>query len=503
MKLFGNSKRPSDKRRAPSTGAGSSAVPEGRRERTVPASAQNNIRRNDASLERSAGERRYPASGQPVPERRYTISEQPVPERRYTMSQQPAQERRSSPEQAPRRRSDASGELNGASSYAPRQTRQDKKTDGTSAAAEKQSREQNPCSPLKALLLLVLAVAAFAGMVIMSLQLMQKSSAQDLASLSSQTTALKYVVSGQQPAQIVEQPNLEAPVGVNHSAKLNILLIFPDADSLQTDGIMLASLDLAEGSGALLSFPRDTYITGHYEIPKLNRVYHAADGGERGAMALKEKVKEMIGYWPDYYMVLDAQVLEFLVEEAGGLVDYSLPAEPAYSLVPEGTPSIRSNNVSKLFQFRPDYTDVETEPALVQRQFVLQLFQDVLTHSGDLSAGAAKLAELADTDLSGEDLTYLAYFMKHMNLNSVYSRALPGGQIEVEDTYYYQVDIEAAVSMLNEQFNPTGEALTVYDVNFRQKTGDSGEGEFSEYGFAGGGTGSVVPTEPTQSTEEP
>ena len=40
--------------------------------------------------------------------------------------------------------------------------------------------------------------------------------------------------------------------------------------------------------------------------------------------------------------------------------------------------------------------------------------------------------------------------------------------------------------ILNEAFNPLDEDLTVFDVNFRQLTGDSGEGSYSSFGFGNG-----------------
>ena len=88
------------------------------------------------------------------------------------------------------------------------------------------------------------------------------------------------------------------------------------------------------------------------------------------------------------------------------------------------------------------------------------------------------------TDLNQKQLVYLALLLRETDLYSAYSRALPGGEIEVDDVFYYQVDIEKAVDMLNEQFSPLENELDEFDVNFRQLTGDSGDGEYSDYGFS-------------------
>ena len=96
------------------------------------------------------------------------------------------------------------------------------------------------------------------------------------------------------------------------------------------------------------------------------------------------------------------------------------------------------------------------------------------------------IAGFADTDLSADDLAYLGHLLQGTDMKSIYSRALPGEVIEAGGKSYYQVDAEEAVNILNEIFNPLDDDLTVYDVNFRQLTGGSGEGSYSDFGFGNG-----------------
>ena len=78
----------------------------------------------------------------------------------------------------------------------------------------------------------------------------------------------------------------------------------------------------------------------------------------------------------------------------------------------------------------------------------------------------------------------MAILLRNIDLYAAYSRALPGGEIEIDYVLYYQVDIEDALEMLNAQFSPLEQDLDEFDVNFRQLTGDSGDGEYSDYGFS-------------------
>ena len=367
-------------------------------------------------------------------------------------------------------------------------------TSGRTTPQRESSKGASQQESLKAFLMLICSLFVLSAVLVMCISLINKSAGSTQLSFMPKTNELKYEVNTAPPTTPAEDPlvNFAAPESLYDASMLNILIGFGDDSAESMDAIMLANFDLESKEMALLSIPRDTYISGNYELPKVSQVYHEAEGGERGAEALTEKVKEMIGFWPDYYLIFDEDALALLVEQAGGIVSFDMGVSPDYSELSNGTKTITSDNVMKVFQYRSDYTDVETEPARKQRLFFQTLLDQLVRSSEDLTADAAALHELVGTDLSVSDLTYLTHFLKDVDLMSAFSRALPGGEIDVEDILYYEVNVEDAVAMLNEIFNPLEDALTIYDVNFRQKTGASGEGEFSDYGF---------PTE--ESTKDP
>lgn len=346
-------------------------------------------------------------------------------------------------------------------------------------------REEN-CSPKRAIILFCGALGVFVGVIIMCLVLIQRSGEQSFQPPETEVKELEYIVNGE-TAQSTEPteplPELTAPEGMNGSDVLNILFLVPDSATGRTDTLMLFKLDLNSKDLALLSLPRDTYISGNYELPKLHQVYYAAEGGDRGAQALKEKVKEMVGFWPDYYFVLDHQALSLMVELAGGSVEFELPNSPAYTELDPGKHGITGANALELLQYSDNFSQIETDSTKIQRDFFLKLLGQFLSETKDIMAVAEELSNVIDTDLTDLDLAYLVDFLKKANLNSTYSTCLPGKEIKTDGNIFFQVDIEKAVSLLNSYFNPTEEELSIYDVNFRQKTGDSGEGHYSDFGF--------------------
>lgn len=374
----------------------------------------------------------------------------------------------------------------------------------TADAPQNESEEkQSRLSPwTRALLLLIGSVCIFACTVVMCFALMNRSAETDPLPVQ-EPKELKYEVNLQPPASENIPPELEAPESVYGSNRLNILLIGLDTATNRTDTLVLFSVDIATKETAMLSIPRDTYIPGNFDEPRLNQVYKESESGERGIRAVKEMVKDMIGYWPDYYFVLDDAAMSGIVDLCGK-IDFDVPEEPSYCDLSAGFQSLSASKAMKLLTFRNDYTEISTEPARIQRSFLQTLLTELLQDEEMIEYNARAIAGFADTDLSADDLAYLGHLLQGTDMKSIYSRALPGEVIETGGKRYYQVDAEEAVNILNEAFNPLEDDLTVYDVNFRQLTGGSGEGSYSDFGFGNGqnNTGGGNTTDSSVDTSE-
>ena len=373
----------------------------------------------------------------------------------------------------------------------------------TDAPRNEPEEKQSRLSPwTRALLLLIGSVCIFACTVAMCFALVNRSAETDPLPVQ-EPKELKYEVNLQPPASENIPAELEAPESVYGSNRLNILLIGLDTATNRTDTLVLFSVDIATKEAAMLSIPRDTYISGNFDDPRLNQVYKESESGERGIRAVKEMVKDMIGYWPDYYFVLDDAAMSGIVDLCGK-IEFDVPEEPSYCDLSSGFQTLSASKAMKLLTFRNDYTEISTEPARIQRSFLQTLLTELLLDEEMIEYNARTIAGFADTDLSSDDLAYLGHLLQGMDMKSIYSRALPGEVIETDGKSYYQVSAEEAVAILNEAFNPLDENLTVYDVNFRQLTGDSGEGSYSNFGFGNGqnNTGDGNTTDSSADTSE-
>ena len=350
---------------------------------------------------------------------------------------------------------------------------------------EPQEEEESRMQPrTRALLLMLGSICLFTCAVLMCFLLINQSAEVSAVPLED-PKEIQYVVNVLPPATENVPEQLEAPESRYGSNRLNVLIIGVDDATDLSNLLMLASVDLHTKDVALMSIPRETYISGNFKYPAAFNIYKEAEGGDRGIKAVKEKVKEMIGFWPDYYFVLNTKSINGLLELSGN-IDFEVPAEPAYCELSAGQQSINGAKAVKLLNYRNDFFDITTEPARVQRSFLQTLLTVLLRDSERIDENARAIAAFADTDLSSDDLAFLGHLLQGMDMKAIYSRALPGEVVEAGAASFYQVDPDEAVVMLNESFNPLEEDLTVYDLNFRQLTGDSGEGEYAPYGFGNG-----------------
>lgn len=378
------------------------------------------------------------------------------------------------------------------------------------AAADQKKTEQQPAPGNQGKGFLTMSIIALAGVILMCVLLIRHSAAAKMPiyltpetknSSSQQTDSFQTEESSEEPQEVP----VEELSSTYDSRRINFLVAGVN-EELLTNTLLLAGIDLESGELSYVSVPRETYISGNYDIPMLNQVYAAAGGGERGAAALKEKFKEMFGFWVDYYLILDAEALEKAVDLAGG-VEFDVPAELDYSeaVLAAGKQTLAGGQAVGLFRFRDDYDEVNTDCTQVQRDFIAAFLEQALTNrtAEEFNADLETLLPLLDTDLTLGNLNWLAQFLTEVDFDEMYHKTLLGEEITDNGSDCYEVDLEDTLNVINIHFNPTGKDLTEYDMNIRQKTGNASDGTIGTYWWQNVDSSSEEPTEsdPTESSD--
>lgn len=364
----------------------------------------------------------------------------------------------------------------------------------------------------KSMAVLLAALALFVTTALMCFYLIEKSGQPyELPEQLSNNAKVDYVVNSQPSTlETVKTKDPDAPTGVNNSVILNTLLVSLDETSYRTEAVMLMSVNLDDYSVSLVSLPRDTYISGNYENSTINDIYREKDDGKgRGIRALQEAVEGMVGFKIDYHYVVTQETLTNALDAIDGL-RFRVPRLD-FCALDSGTRKMDGEDAIQLFTYDPDYYDIDLEGPDTQRKFLLSLMSELIATNdeGEMKSRTQAVLNNAETNVDEDTLLYFFKKLTRKSFDDAYSATMPGEIISLgEDegldytVEYYQVSQEDAVSVLNEYFNPLEKALTVFNINFRQKSGLSTDGEYQEYGFHNHNNGSHNGGSTTKPTTE-
>ncbi len=245
------------------------------------------------------------------------------------------------------------------------------------------------------------------------------------------------------------------------------LICGTDEDKTRTDTIMVASLDIKNDTLGLISIPRDTYSpSAKRSVKKINGAYNKQDMN-----IVLDEVAVLIGFRPDYWVLVDYDGFVELIDEIGG-VDYELPYDiiaktgmhqPYNVNLPKGMHHLNGEDALKVARFRKNYAQQDLTRASVQQGLLKAVAKKMLT-----PASLAKIPQLKDvvTKNVQSDLTwwYMVNFateLAQVNLDTaVTAGVLPTKSKDIKGGAYQILDEEAALQMLNDTVNPHIAPLT-------------------------------------------
>ena len=100
-----------------------------------------------------------------------------------------------------------------------------------------------------------------------------------------------------------------------------------------TDTIMVGSYDGVSHSGHIIGIPRDSKMNVKRDVKKINAAFGAGTingaGKEGGVKQLKREVKTIIGFEPDFHIVIDLKAFVKIIDVLGG-VEVDVPINMRY-----------------------------------------------------------------------------------------------------------------------------------------------------------------------------
>ena len=257
-------------------------------------------------------------------------------------------------------------------------------------------------------------------------------------------------------------------------------LIFGLDEGANTDTIMVAGFDEIAGNGYVISIPRDTRVDVQRRVRKINAAYPAGrlhGGGHSGGVEqLKREVQTLIGFRPDFYVMLEMDVVVDIIDTIGG-VEINVPFHMRYTQdtcqdlyidIPAGVQVLDGESAMNFARFRyadPGFRSVTDFTRMRhQQQLLSTLFRSMIRPANILLI--PDLVRLGDEMLTTDlELRHLAWFGQQLALaTSPYALetyTLPIRGNTGRAPWYEYPDPQGILELVNRTINPFTTDITL------------------------------------------
>ena len=249
-----------------------------------------------------------------------------------------------------------------------------------------------------------------------------------------------------------------------------------DAGGGNTDTIMVGCYDVKNGTLDVLSIYRDTLVDVPWEIKKINSVYN-----QQGMEGLQTQIKNLIGYTPDYYFVMEMDMVAELVDALGGVdyevpynMDYDDPTQDLHIHFQQGMQHLNGEDAVKLLRWRKnnsgeslsvgDIGRVEIQHSFLKAMMSQAISLSTLTNIKEI---AGIVDENLNSNLSYGEMIWFGEHVLMMEKDNIQFHGLPGdytGSLWSSTYQNYQsyvfVNDSALRDIINGHMNPYTTEIT-------------------------------------------
>ena len=272
-----------------------------------------------------------------------------------------------------------------------------------------------------------------------------------------------------------------------------------------TDTMLLASYDVTNQKATVMSIPRDTMVNVSWDVKKINSVYNMNGGGEKGIKALYKEISQLVGFEPDYQVIVEWEAVGKIVDAIGG-VDFDVPYpmdyhDPAQNLVIEQAPGLRhldGDDAMQVIRWRKNDHDSpygynkggvgDAGRMELQQNFLKAVIKEMMQPKNVLNIGkiAKVFEESVETDLSFQNILWFGKqaFSGGLSMDNVTFLTMPYKGVAAYSRVYskqlgkdfyldYVVPIAGKLlDIVNNQLSPFKEVFTLSDLDIMSVNAD-------------------------------
>lgn len=263
-----------------------------------------------------------------------------------------------------------------------------------------------------------------------------------------------------------------------------------------TDTMLLASYDVTNQKATVMSIPRDTMVNVDWDVKKINSVYNMNGGGDKGIKALYQEISQLVGFEPDYQVVVEWEAVGEIVDAMGGVyfdvprdMDYEDPYQDLSIHIKKGYQKLNGEQAMGVVRFRDgkngynngDIGRIETQQAFL-KAVIEQMLQ--IQNMTKISQFAKVFQENVTTDLSFQNILWFAQkaIFGGLKVEDVNFVTMPYKGVSAWSRYYHQnlsyvVPVaDELLELVNNELSPFKEVFTLSDLDIMYVNSDGSIG---------------------------
>ena len=280
-----------------------------------------------------------------------------------------------------------------------------------------------------------------------------------------------------------------------------ILVFGSDEASGLTDTIMVVSYDVTNQKATAMSIPRDTLVNAKFsgiDPKKVNAVYKFNGCGQRGIKALKNEVSELVGFTPDYYVMINWELVGQMVEAIGGVwfdvpwdMWYRDPYQDLYIDLKEGYQLLNGDQAMQLVRWRKnmdpvtykilnDHSVGDVGRLDIQHDFLKAVLKQTLQlkNATKISQLAKLFGENVTSDLTVENLFWFASqaIFGGLNVDDVNFVTMPFAYgfypVNGKERSFVYPSQRSLLTLINDSLNPFVQNVTIKQLDLMSVASD-------------------------------
>jgi len=261
------------------------------------------------------------------------------------------------------------------------------------------------------------------------------------------------------------------------------LIVGLDDGGSNTDTIILASYDGVNKEANLISVQRDSKVNVSWSPKKINSVYavgtQKGGGREGGIEQLKGEIKKIVGFSPDFHILVDMKAFKQIIDAVGGVdvyaggnMVYDDSAQNLHINISAGNNHLDGKAALEFSRYRKgnygNYEIGDTGRIKNQQQVISSVAERIL-----MPENIRKMSEFLDifTEYVYSDLsmTNMMWFAEQINkikeTDALTMNTLPTNGTSRDGYWYEFLDADAIVELVNDTINPYTIDIESSDLN--------------------------------------